>query len=1069
MKKTSIARIMILVLSLALLIGSVMVVTAMAADEKADGSFDNISVGYGDKVYIRVEVKATKEQIDGGNVVVSYKFADEAETKNATYFSSSNTEGYVWVITEGIAAYDMAREIVFTSAANDVEVEPARSYSVAQFLYKMLYTESTATEAHKDMYKALIEYGRTAQIALEQNTDKMITDSTLVTGAEGITFGGKDFAFAPGAKIEVTPEWANANDTVIGWTIKEGETTKEVGLTFECSGIVEVVAPILGEHVDPVKYDWAEDNSYCKAYIDCDTHYEEEIVYINKVALTVRGTDATYVYAAPFENEKFTEQTLTFNADCTVTDGIATINAPTITDLAPSHDYVKFDVSKADAEYDFVFYFSEVDVWDGTSVSEGLAGAGTAEDPFLIQSAADLAYVAKVTNEANAAATNSFIGQYLKLTKSIDLNNYELHIGTGSNWGNGFAGFFEGNNCTIRNINNKYPLFGGMYSSWVKNLSLYGKVQSDRNYIATLASYTHQTTFHNITNYANVTGTNGVGGIIAVLEQNGRTSEGLVNYGAIVATGWLNGGIIGKIGGNLTNSVNWGSVTANGDSNVGGIAGGSQNNAASWNGTISNCANYGVLNNNGKAVAHIIGGSYSGMAVVDCIYNHTLTKIDAVPVSCETDGNVEYWACSVCKKNLDADGNVIADVVIKATGHAWDEGVVAEGKITFTCQNDASHTKVEDAAYTVTVNHLFLDGTVAAEAEALQITYNQIATINAKAIEGYVASHDYVKVHVLDNATVTIYYSQVDVWDGTSVSDSLAGTGTAEDPFLIQSAADFAYFAGVINAVEGAAGTNYKVTTFKGQYFKMTKSIDLAGNELYVGFHAGWNNYQGFFGTFDGNNCTIRGIAIDNTGEGISTALFGCVNGGTIKNLSIYGTAKGTANVGGLVAYATGVSTIDNITSYVTITQTGTGKNTGTCGGIVANQENSNVNTTIINCVNYGTVNGTSYIIGGIAGSGGATITNCVNWADVTGGDTSIGGIAGSTKAVGTITGCVNYGSVKTTSTSNTHYTGGIVGTAVKPLDNCVNYGTVTGAAANGIAGSTTSTITNCYDYSTEE
>ena len=1051
MKKTSIARIMILVLSLALLIGSVMVVTAMAADEKADGSFDNISVGYGDKVYIRVEVKATKEQIDGGNVVVSYKFADEAETKNATYFSSSNTEGYVWVITEGIAAYDMAREIVFTSAANDVEVEPARSYSVAQFLYKMLYTESTATDAHKDMYKALIEYGRTSQIALEQNTDKMITDSTLVTGAEGITFGGKDFAFAPGAKIEVTPEWANANDTVLGWTIKEGETTKEVGLTFECSGIVEVVAPILGEHVDTVKYEWAEDNSYCKAYIDCDTHYEEEIVYINKVALTVRGTDATYVYAAPFENEKFTEQTLTFNADCTVTDGIATINAPTITDLVPSHDYVKFDVSKADAEYDFVFYFSEVDVWDGTSVSEGLAGEGTAENPFLIQSAADLAYVAKVTNEANAAATNSFIGQYFKLTKSIDLNNYELHIGTGNNYGKGFAGFFEGNNCTIRNMNNKYPLFGGMYTSWVKNLSLYGKVQSDRNYIAALGSYTFNTTFHNVTNYANITGTNGVGGIIAILEQNGRTSEGLVNYGAIVATGWLNGGIIGKIGGNLTNSVNWGSVTANGDSNVGGIAGGSQNQA-SWNGTISNCANYGVLNNNGNAVAHIVGGSYPGTVVVDCIHNHTLTKVDATPVSCEADGNVEYWACSVCKKNLDADGNVIANVVIKATGHAWDEGVVAEGKITFTCQNDASHTRVEDAYYTLTVNHLNLDGSNYKDAEVIEnIGYGDIYTYTVTGLaEGIVPSHDYVKVHVFKNETIDIYYSELDVWDGTTVSTSLAGAGTETDPYLIQSGADLAYFKSVIDAhnVDGtftkhASREQYFI--YQNTYFKLTKSIDVSANANFViGYYSGWNNYSVFSGIFDGNNCTVRGLAINQQ----FGALFAGVAYGTVKNLSAYGTAHSNAGgISGVVLYPLNNSTLDNLYNYVTVTSS-----SGDYAGGISATIGDGGGVTVKNCVNYGDVTITGASAGGIAGCVRTTVTNCVNWGNITAGKASNNGNS-------------NVGGIF-----------GFIDQAAANVSNCINYGTVTGTGANvnavsGVGGVVWNggTVTDCKDYSTEE
>ena len=803
-------------------------------------------------------------------------------------------------------------------------------------------------------------------------------------------------------------------------------------------------------------YAWAEDNSTCTATCANDASHTETAT-VSKVTLGVTGEEVTFTYNVEFVNSELAAQSKTINTGSVeIADGVAKINAPAVAGRVASHDYIKVTTDVVD--YTFTIYYSEVDVWDGTSVSTGLSGTGSAEDPYLIQSGADLAYVAKVTNEANEASAHSFIGQYLKLTKSIDLNNFELHIGTGSGWGKGFNGFFEGNNCSIRNINNKYPLFGGMYTSWVKNLSLYGKVQSDRNYIAALGSYTFNTTFHNVTNYANITGTNGVGGLVAIMEQNGRTSEGMVNYGNIVATGWLNGGIVGKLGGNLTNSINWGSVTANGDSNVGGIAGGSQD-ADSWKGTISNCANYGALNNNGKAVAHIIGGNYPKTLVVDCYENHSMTHNAAAAATCEADGNVEYWACSVCKKNYDSEngGNVIANVVTEATGHAWDEGVLSEdgSKLIFTCGNDSTHTREETANYTVTVNHLYLDGSVAAAAETLTYAYNSIQTINAKTIEGYVASHDYVKVHMLENKTVNIYYSEVSVWDGTSVSESLTGSGTEADPYLIQSAADFAYFAGQLNAA-----TVGQTQNFQGQFFKMTKSVDLNSNLLIAGNHSGWNKYQGFGGTFDGNNCTIRNINVSPT-TGTSSALFGCITAaGTLKNLIVYGNATGSSTVGGVVAYQLGK--VDNVTSYVTIQATA-----GTIGGVVANQESSAG--ALTNCVNYGGVTSSSYIVGGIVGSGGATITGCVNWGVVTGGSSEIGGISGTTKTAGTISGCVNYGNVKTT--AETTNIGGIVGLCKKAISDCTNYGTVTALAGttniSGICGSNTSTETDCVNNGT--
>lgn len=53
---------------------------------------------------------------------------------------------------------------------------------------------------------------------------------------------------------------------------------------------------------------------------------------------------------------------------------------------------------------------------------------------------------------------------------------------------------------------------------------------------------------------------------------------------------------------------------------------------------------------------------------------HALTHYEAVEVKCETDGNVEYWACSRCSKNFsDAEGEteITGSVVISAPGHDW--------------------------------------------------------------------------------------------------------------------------------------------------------------------------------------------------------------------------------------------------------------------------------------------------------------------------------------------------------------------------------------------------------------
>ncbi len=88
-------------------------------------------------------------------------------------------------------------------------------------------------------------------------------------------------------------------------------------------------------------------------------------------------------------------------------------------------------------------------------------------------------------------------------------------------------------------------------------------------------------------------------------------------------------------------------------------------------------------------------------------HNHfPLTKVDAVEPGCESEGNKPYYVCEHCGKIYeDAPGQVEldkTDVILKATGHRWDEGTEIqeptyeeEGIIRYTCLNDPSHTREE--------------------------------------------------------------------------------------------------------------------------------------------------------------------------------------------------------------------------------------------------------------------------------------------------------------------------------------------------------------------------------------
>ena len=264
-------------------------------------------------------------------------------------------------------------------------------------------------------------------------------------------------------------------------------------------------------------------------------------------------------------------------------------------------------------------------------------------------------------------------------------------------------------------------------------------------------------------------------------------------------------------------------------------------------------------------------------------------------------------------------------------------------------------------ASSLTVNHFNIDGSLI---ERESINYDgSMCIAYAKEYSGLVPSHDYVIVKNSEKKEVNIYYSKLDTWDGKSVSSSLIGSGTASDPYLIQSGADLAWLDQNMTATEN----------FKGVYFKLTKSIDLGGKSVKIGAYPGWGGRIIFSGVFDGNNCSIRNLNM--TESGMGAGLFSVVSG-TVKNLTVYGTVKGDNKMtGGIVGWLY-QGTIENCSSYVKVTSTGAAET----GGIAGTAQQGNVT----KCINYGSVSGKDSV-GGIAGMASGTLTSCRNYGSVSG------------------------------------------------------------------------------------
>ena len=140
-------------------------------------------------------------------------------------------------------------------------------------------------------------------------------------------------------------------------------------------------------------------------------------------------------------------------------------------------------------------------VWDGSSANIWTNGSGTSANPFLIETAANLVYLANQVNDGN-----NFSGKYFKMTDSIDINNnFWTPIGESSTYY--FAGYFDGNGFNISNLfiystNLKYAgLFGNIRNSSIKNICITsGSIKctsSSSCYIGGIVGYANNSSLSN--------------------------------------------------------------------------------------------------------------------------------------------------------------------------------------------------------------------------------------------------------------------------------------------------------------------------------------------------------------------------------------------------------------------------------------------------------------------------------------------------------------------------------------------------------------------------------------------
>ena len=299
-----------------------------------------------------------------------------------------------------------------------------------------------------------------------------------------------------------------------------------------------------------------------------------------------------------------------------------------------------------------------------------------------------------------------------------------------------------------------------------------------------------------------------------------------------------------------------------------------------------------------------------------------------------------------------------------------------------------------------------------------------------------------------------------DVWDG-SAEPWTNGDGTETDPYLIETAANLAYLAQMVNEGYQAQG----MAVFRYTYFLMTDDFDL-NNIDWTPIGNVNMNMEGYYfaGIFDGWYHTIDHLKIQSNADvcGLFGGLGGEIEGnmhsnGMIMHLSVANGSITSTGIGaaGIVGAMADDAMVIQCSFSGTINVSNNGDYCGAGGIAAVAAEHSR----IMECSYHGNITATNGNFMGAAGAGGivgiamgaAYIGNCYNAGSINGNAMMLcvaAGILGATLQENEVSiwNCYNVGTV------NAITKGGIFG-MISPI--------------NPTKGETTLEVLNCYYLNT--
>ena len=351
---------------------------------------------------------------------------------------------------------------------------------------------------------------------------------------------------------------------------------------YGCDALVDVTLPFVGNTISSTTtsavfgYIFGYKNTSSSVSNTTQQYSSSYKYYIPKTIKTVTITAQNDIPAYAFQNCSFIETINLLNGATTTAEKAfencsATINKTVTPVIAPS--------------------------WNGTDVATGFeSGTGTQEDPFVIFSGAQLAYLAQQVN-----AGVSYENTYFILSADIVLGNKAFSI-IGTDASHAFKGTIDGRNHVIRDftITSDALAVGlfGYFDGTIKNLGIENctikatRTTSGPVYVGTIAYSTG--TIENCYSRATVTASCGyavyAGGLVGY---NTGTIKNSYASGNVTATSTnfnaVAGGFVAHNEGSINNCVAYGNVSATGYTETYSLSGGF---VAENEGTLTNCYRY---------------------------------------------------------------------------------------------------------------------------------------------------------------------------------------------------------------------------------------------------------------------------------------------------------------------------------------------------------------------------------------------------------------------------------------------------------------------------------------------